>query len=118
MSAAKLIEMADVAPDPVDADADRDRALALDVISNMQAIIAALQADNWRLISEKAARSAPPQVWLPLKRAAADVTEPYENVRKWCELGVIVAEKRGWGRGRWYVEMGSLRAHVAPMRGI
>jgi hypothetical protein len=83
-------------------------------IDDLHGIIAALQADNWRLISEKAARGAPPKVWLPLKAAASDAGADYENARYWCEHGVIVAEKRG---GRWFVRMDSLQAHVAALRG-
>jgi hypothetical protein len=110
VSKVDLIELPDDA-------ADRDRAFALAEMSSMQAMIAALRADNWRLIQKAAAQDAPPEVWLPLKAASVDAGEPYENVRKWCELGTIVAEKRGWGRGRWFVRMDSLHAHVAAKRG-
>jgi hypothetical protein len=97
---------------PTDTDADRDRAVALDLMTGMQATIEALRRDNWRLI-DKAARDAVPQVWQALKSAASLVGEPYQNVRYWCEQGVIVSERRG---GRVFVEMGGLQAHVALRR--
>jgi hypothetical protein len=74
----------------------------------------ALRAENWRLLAKMAARDAPPEVWRPLKPAAADAGTEYENARSWCKLGVIVAEKRG---GRWFVRMDSLHSHVAASRG-
>ena len=111
-------------PPPED-DAARDRRVYLEMIDELHAstarTVAGLKADNarvvaenWRLIQQAAARDAPPQTWLPLKAAAADVAVEYENVRYWCEQGVIVAEKRG---GRWFVRMDSLQAHVAALRG-
>ena len=84
-----------------------------DTIDNLHGIIAALQAETWRLISEKVARGAPPEVWLALKAAAFDVGVDYETVRYWCDHGAIVAEKRG---GRWFVKMDSLRTFVAALR--
>jgi hypothetical protein len=99
---------------PADTDADRDRALALDLITGMQATIEALRRDNWRLVAGKAERDALPQVWRPLKAAAIDAGVPYQDALSWCNHGVIVAEKRG---GRWFVRVDSLRAHVAALRG-
>jgi hypothetical protein len=109
-------------PPPED-DAARDRRVYLEMIDELHAstarTVAGLVADNarvvaenWRLIQEKAEREAPQ--WLTLKRAAGLVEIEYENVRYWCEQGVIVAEKRG---GRWFVRMDSLQAHVAALRG-
>jgi hypothetical protein len=84
-----------------------------ETVDHLQAIIAALQAETWRLISEKVARSAPPEFWLALKAAAFDVGVDYENARYWCDRGLIVAEKRG---GRWFAQMDSLREYVAMIR--
>lgn len=94
-----------------------------DDVDALKAMIVALRAENWRFITEKAARDVPPEVWLPLMAASIDVwgadrserqrKSDYENVRKWCELGTIVAEKRG---GRLFVRMDNLRAHVAALR--
>lgn len=83
-------------------------------IDGLQTLVEALRRDNWRLIAEKAARDAPPDKWLPLKAASIDVAVEYENLRSWCCLGVVVAEKRG---GRWFCRMNSLNAHVAALRG-
>jgi hypothetical protein len=113
----------DPAPEDV---ADRvDWEVALDLLTTMEhdivelradtaRVVAALQAENWRLV-QAAARDAPPQTWRPLKGAAAVVSEPYQNVRFWCVTGAIVAERRG---ARWFIEMASLEAHVAAKRGI
>jgi hypothetical protein len=84
-----------------------------DTIDNLQSIVAALQAETWRLISEKVARSAPPEVWWALKAAAYDVGVDYENARYLCDHRVVVAEKRG---GRWFVRMDSLRTYVEALR--
>jgi hypothetical protein len=108
-------------------DADRDRALALDMMATMRRDMAELEAstarteaglraENWRLIQEKAARDALPQVWRSLKAAARDIAEPYQNVLGWCKQGAIVAERRG---SRWYVLMSGqqgLYEHVAAKR--
>jgi hypothetical protein len=111
--------------EPADGDdADRDRALALCLLTTMQSdiielrantarTVADMKAENWRLIQQAAVRDAPP-VWWALKPAAADVGIEYENCRFWCKRGVVVAKKVG---GRWFVEMGSLRAHVGALRG-
>jgi hypothetical protein len=108
--------------DPEDV-AEGDWAGAVRTISGFQAALdeihddnQRLKRENFRLLAEKAALAAP-QRWLPLKRAAGEIGEPYENVRKWAELGKIVAQKRGWGRGNWYVEMSSLHAYAAAKRG-
>jgi hypothetical protein len=95
-------------------DAVDPRAVYLAEMSNMQAVLAGLRADNWCLISEKAARESSPEVWAPLKTAAIDAGVEYETTRYWCEQGVVVAEKLG---GRWFVQMRSLHAHVAVLRG-
>jgi hypothetical protein len=111
--------------EPPDDDADHDRRVYITEMSAMQRVIVELRADtastvanlkaeNWRLIAEKAARDAPPSVWRALKPAAADAGVEYETTRSWCELGVIVAQKR---IGRWFVQMDSLYAHVAALRG-
>jgi hypothetical protein len=100
---------------PIDI-ADRDRKVALEIMADMQATIRALQTSNWRYVAEKAAAAlnAPPEVWLPLKAAASLVVgireADYEKVRKWCELGKIVAQKRG---AHWFIRMDSLRDHAA-----
>jgi hypothetical protein len=119
-----MAEIAPIDPPPEDA-AARDRRVYLDMIVDLRAqtarTVAGLEADkarmaaeNWRLIQQAAARDAPPQTWRPLKAAAADVDEPYQNVLGWCKQGVIVAELRG---GRWYVRMDSPLAHVTAKRG-
>jgi hypothetical protein len=115
--------------DPPDDDPPVDYlAVAVEALTGMQATIDQLQADmrrkDWQRLVETQAATKAAEVWRPLKAAAIDVEPPecserqrkanYENVRKWCELGVIVAEKRG---GHWYVEMGNLRAHIAAKRG-
>jgi hypothetical protein len=99
-------------------DADHDRRVYASEMTRMQAVIielrantANLKAENWRLLS---ARAAPPAVWRALKPAAADAGVDYENARSWCEKAIIVAQKRG---GRWFVRMDSLYAHVAALRG-
>jgi hypothetical protein len=105
--------------EPTDGDdADRDRRVYTSEMTRMQADIielrantANLKAENWRLLS---ARAAPPAVWRALKPAAADARVDYENARSWCEKAIIVAEKRG---GRWFVRMDSLYAHAAALRG-
>ena len=113
--------------DPEDV-ADRDRKLALEVIAamqekldakdveldGMQHIMRAMQRDTFRVIADSVARSTPPDVWRALKRGAAYAGVEYETCRYWCERAAIRAEKRG---GRWFVEMGSLHAHVASIRG-
>jgi hypothetical protein len=127
---------------PIDPPDDSDPpvdylAAAVEVINAQAGTITGLQRamdemqqerarQNWRRLVEAqaAAKAAPPQTWRALKAAAMDVEPPgcserqrkanYENVRKWCELGVIVAEKRG---GHWYVRMDSLQAHIAAKRG-
>lgn len=106
-------DFADYAGDQPADDVD-PLAVYLAEMSRMQHTINSLQAEVWRLISEKVARGAPPQIWLTLKAAAGDVGEAYENVRKWCELGVIVAEKRG---SRWFIQIDYLRAHIKAVRG-
>ena len=115
--------------DPPDDDPPVDYlAVAVEALTGMQATIDQLQADmrrkDWQRLVETQAATKAAEVWRPLKAAAMDVEHPgcserqrkanYEAVRKWCELGVIVAEKRG---GHWYVEMGNLRAHIAAKRG-
>jgi hypothetical protein len=109
--------------DPTDGDdADRDRRVYINEMTRMQrdivelradtaSTVANLQAENWRLIS---AQPAPPAVWRALKPAAANAGVEYETARSWCELGIIVAEKRG---GRWFVRMDSLYGHVTALRG-
>jgi hypothetical protein len=103
-------------------------AVAVDVLTGMQATIDQLRADmrrkDWQRLVESQAATKPAEVWRPLKAAAMDVEHPgcserqrkanYEAVRKWCELGVIVAEKRG---GHWFVRMDSLQRHVTALRG-
>jgi hypothetical protein len=115
--------------DPPDDDPPVDHlAVAVDVLTGMQATIDQLQADmrrkDWQRLVESQAATKPAEVWRPLKAAAMDVEHPgcserqrkanYEAVRKWCELGVIVAEKRG---GHWFVRMDSLQRHVTALRG-
>jgi hypothetical protein len=91
-----------------------------EVITGMQRAMDEMQRDvrrqNWRRLvaAQAAAKDAATEVWRPLKAAAGLVEIEYENVRYWCEQGVIVAEKRG---GRWFVRMDSLQAHVAALRG-
>jgi hypothetical protein len=130
-------------PDEDDA-AARDRRVLLDLIDELRAdaaIVAAnLKAENWRLI-QKAERDKPPEVWKSIKAAirAASVDvwvrqgaifvppaqkneqarqrqrkSDEERVRRWCELGIIVAEKRG---GRWFIRMDSLNTYLAGLRG-
>jgi hypothetical protein len=118
MNAARNIENPiDDAPD--DDIADRDRRVLLEIINELRAdnaiVVANLTAENWRLIQKAAAeRNALPELYLPLKAAAILVVgireADYEKVRKWCELGKIVAEKRG---GQWFVQMKSLRDYFA-----
>jgi hypothetical protein len=111
--------MPDKIDPPDEDDAARDRAIYLEEMSRLQSkntgledTIAALQADNWRLI-QKAERDKPPEIWFSLKAASmvdGDRTErqrdtDYENMRKKCENGTLIAEKRGAGRGLWFVRM-------------
>jgi hypothetical protein len=131
--------MADKIDPPDDDNAARDRRVYIEEMSRLQDTIAGLQADNWRLV-QKAERDKPPEVWLSLKAAikvaridvlgfdidrsdAAPLSfddadqrrkSDEERVRRWCELGTIVAEKRG---GRWFVRMDSLNAYLAGLRG-
>jgi hypothetical protein len=78
-----------------------------------------LEADRWRwcAIVERLQTTAPPVVWLALKIAAGRLGVEEETCRVWADDGVIVAEKRGNGRGRWYVRFDSLEAHVTALRG-
>jgi hypothetical protein len=107
-------------------------------VTRLQSDFKALQADNWRLIA-KAERDKPPEIWksirFAIRAASVDIwvrqgifVPPAQNneharqrqretdeerVRKWCELGIIVAEKRG---GRWFVRMDSFNAYLAGLR--
>ncbi len=84
----------------------------------LHAMVDELKRDTAEQIAEQAAkitaleqqrRDVPPPEWIALK--AADRGQfSYEAVRKWCEDGVIVAEKR---RGRWFVNVASLNARLA-----
>jgi hypothetical protein len=93
-------------------DAASDRAVYLAHLAGLQSRVDALQAESWRLISEKAARNAPPDVWLPLKAASFDSGYGYERVRAWCAKGIVVSEKKA---GRVRVCMNSLAAHDATL---
>jgi hypothetical protein len=119
-------------------DAARDRRVYIEEMSRLQNTIAGLQADNWRLI-QRAERDKPPEIWksirFAIRAASVDIwvrqgifVPPAQNneqarqrqretdeerVRKWCELGIIVAEKRG---GRWFVRMDSINAYLAGLR--
>jgi hypothetical protein len=110
-------------------DAVRDRRLYLEEKSKntcLEDTIAALRADNWRLI-QKAERNAPPEIWWPLPAACVvdgDHTDRqrkthHENMRKKCENHTIIAQRRGPGRGCWWVRMQDTlgdNGHRAPMR--
>jgi hypothetical protein len=119
-------------------DAARDRRVYIEEMSRLQDTIAGLQADNWRLI-QKAERDKPPEIWksirFAIRAASVDIwvrqgifvppaqkneqarkrqrKSDEERVRKWCELGKIVAEKRG---GHWFVRMDSFNAFLAGLR--
>jgi hypothetical protein len=105
--------------DQVEADANAN-AWPLNVPSAevLAADNARLRLENASLLERLSELETPPEKWLPLKvgafaAGAIDAGGKYENPRKWCERGVVVAEKRG---GRWFVRMDSLQAHVAALR--
>lgn len=101
--------------DPPDDDAARDRRVYLDELSRMQSDIAALHAENRRYRDVIAARPAPPEIWWPLKAVIAvdwgdrpterQEKTDHERMRRWCATGMVVAERRGPGNGRWWVRM-------------
>jgi hypothetical protein len=107
---------ADPIDPPTDDNAARDRRVLLDLIDEFRAdhaiVVANLKAENWRLI-QKAERDKPREIWLSLKAASmvdGDRTErqrdtDYENMRKKCENGTLIAAKRGAGRGLWFVRV-------------
>jgi len=68
----------------------------------LRATIAALQADNARLLAINGATLA--SEWKALK-AVDRGTFSYEAVRQWAIAGLIIAEKRG---GRWFVLVASM----------
>jgi hypothetical protein len=87
------------------------------------AIVAAnLKAETWRLI-QKAERDKPPEIWWPLPAACVvdgDHTDRqrkthHENMRKKCENGTLIAEKRGPRRGCWWVRMQECPDGLTPM---
>jgi hypothetical protein len=131
------------APDENDAARDRrvyleEMGRMQQKLTRFESDFKALQADNWRLI-QRAERDKPPEIWksirFAIRAASVDIwvrqgifVPPAQNneqarqrqretdeerVRKWCELGIIVAEKRG---GRWFVRMDSFNAYLAGLR--
>jgi hypothetical protein len=108
---------------PGENDAARDRRIYLEEMTRLEDTIAALRADNWRLI-QKAERNAPPEIWWPLPSACVVDGErtdrqrktDHENMRKRCENHSIIAAKRGPARGRWWVRMEvGLDGRMTPM---
>lgn len=90
-------------PDPADYRAQLD---------GLQALVRALQADNWRLIAEKAARDA--SVWMTLKRASHRAACSYERARAFAERAIAAGrlnEARKDG-GRVSVNVTTLIAHL------
>jgi hypothetical protein len=71
--------------------------------------IAALQADNARLMATNGTVSAPE--WKALK-AVYRGTLSYEAVRLWAVGKLIIAEKRG---GRWFVEVSSMARKLSEL---
>jgi hypothetical protein len=71
--------------------------------------IAALQADNARLMATNGTVSAPE--WKALK-AVDRGTFTYEAVRLWAVGKLIIAEKRG---GRWFVEVSSMARRLSEL---
>jgi hypothetical protein len=74
-------------------EADRDRALALDMMTAMQRDMAAMKADtarltreNFCLMAEKAERDSPQ--WLTLKRAADKAGCTYERARAFAARAI------------------------------
>jgi hypothetical protein len=119
---------ADPIDPPTDDNAARDRRVLLDLIDEFRAdhaiVVANLKAENWRLI-QKAERDKPPEMWWLLKAViAVDWDRPterqektdHERMRRWCATGVVVAERRGPGNGRWWVRMQEdPDGHMTPM---
>jgi hypothetical protein len=126
---------------PGDGAADRDWAIALDIITDLQreatrmeAAMAEMEAErgrqNWRQLLDRTAKAArDAEIWLPLTMAAIELLgglkdkapydrkrqqRDYERVREWCSEHRIVCRKRG---PNWDVEMTSARAYAAS-RGI
>jgi len=110
---------------PDENNAARDRRVYIEEMGLLQSkntrfqdIIAGLQAEGRRYRDEIAARVAPPEIWWPLSAACAveaptrDGTRSdrqratdHERMRRWCATGMIIAERRGPGRGLWWVRM-------------
>jgi hypothetical protein len=59
------------------------------------------------------AHGASPNVFEPLKRAAAIAQVDYENARRWCAGGLVIAKKI---KSRWFVDQESLAAYAALTR--
>jgi uncharacterized protein YecA (UPF0149 family) len=99
-------------------------------LTSAEAIIAEFENErarqNWRVLAAKTAQAAKAaQLLVPLTMAADELVDlrprntyrarqknNYEKIRAWCELGYVVAEKRGKA-GNWVVEMNSLWAFAA-----
>lgn len=87
-------------------------------VAAMDALVQILVRDNAQMraklatLEQRDTQPVPPPEWVALK-AVPHGQFSYEAVRKWCEDGVIVAEKRG---GRWFVVKTSLAAHLAQLK--
>jgi hypothetical protein len=104
--------------DPPDDVANRDRQIALEVITGLHAVMAEMKADtarlvaeNWRLISDKAEREAP--VWLTLKRGADKAGCTYECARAWAAQAIKAGRSNEARKvGRITVNTTALIAHL------
>jgi hypothetical protein len=75
----------------------------------LRSTIAALQADNARLLALNGTASAPE--WKALK-AVDRGPYCYEAVRLWAVGNLIIAEKR---RGRWFVQVASMAKRLSEL---